>query len=383
MDIRRIESNEIDQMVPLRDYCFSRKYTGDKLTDYINWTKHSTSTGAFSDDKLVGQMMSLPLSQQLYQHTFKMAGVGFVGVYPEFRSGGVMKQIIKEALKLMREEEQYVSVLGPFSVGYYRKMGWEVMFDSVNYEIDMRDFPEIKLDSVPVFHRFDFKDWPKEKVQTLYNEVAEMKHGWMFRDELWWERLKLREADSYFVLVEDGFMRYRKSGTTFLMEDLVTKTYEAQKQLLHYITLHRSNFFKIQGVSSIHHPLNYFLTAVPCDRLVGNQFMGRIVDVEKTMSVVPVKTTTNCFYLNIQDPLCEWNDGLFKVENGKIERINDQVANDDVIIEISIQALSALFFGYKTIEELRYLNLIECSKEGLNQFSETYQFQPVEIFDHF
>lgn len=95
MEIRKIKNNEIEQMVPLRDYCFSRKYTGNKLTDYINWTQNSTNIGAFSNDKLVGQMMSLPLHQNLYNKTFKMAGVGFVGVYPEYRSGGVMKKSFK------------------------------------------------------------------------------------------------------------------------------------------------------------------------------------------------------------------------------------------------------------------------------------------------
>ena len=383
MEVRIIQNNETEQMIPLRDYCFSRRYTGDKLQDYVNWTKNSTSTGAFFGDKLVGQMMSLPLQQQLYNQTMKMAGVGFVGVYPEFRSSGVMRKIIQESLKKMRSEEQYVSILGPFSVSYYRKMGWEVIFDSITYTVDMRDFPTISLHNQPKFKRFDFSDWPSETIKKMYNEIAMTRNGWMLRDDSWWERLQLREGDSYFVLVEDGFMRYRKEGTTFIIEDIVTRSYKVQQELLYYITLHRSNFFKVRGVSSINNPLNYFLTSVPCERLVGNQFMGRIVDVEKVMSNVPIIESSNSSYLKINDPLCDWNQGYFRVQNGMFERITEKDVLEDAIIEISIQALSAVFFGYKTMNELDYLGLVKGSKKSLANFSRIYHFQPVEIFDHF
>ncbi|MDT2842709.1 GNAT family N-acetyltransferase [Vagococcus lutrae] len=382
MEIRKIKNNEIEQMVPLRDYCFSRKYTGNKLTDYINWTQNSTNIGAFSNDKLVGQMMSLPLHQNLYNKTFKMAGVGFVGVYPEYRSGGVMKKIIQNSLYTMRKEGYFVSILGPFSVSYYRKMGWEVIFDSITYEIDMRDFPTIKLDHEISFQRYDFKDWPEKKVKELYNEVAKKKNGWMIRDDRWWERLQLREPDSYFVMVDDGFMRYRKSGTIFLIEDLVAKNFRAERELLYYITLHRSNFFTVKGLSSVNNSINYFLTSINCHRSVGNQFMGRIIDVEETLNYVPVKKNNQELFIQVDDPLCPWNNGLFEVKNGKFNKVENLNKTNDKII-ITIQALSALFFGYKTVEELYYLNLISGNEKMIESLADIYQFQTVEIFDHF
>ena len=49
-------------------------------------------------------------------------------IYPEYRQGGVTKGLLQAAFKKMKKDGQVLSVLSPFSIGFYRHFGYEVFF---------------------------------------------------------------------------------------------------------------------------------------------------------------------------------------------------------------------------------------------------------------
>lgn len=136
-----LTTEQSDQVHRLRDYSFSSSYVGERRKDFQYWIEHSTTIGAFNRDKLVGQLLVLPLNMTIHNRNFKMEWIGFVATYPEYRNQGIMKKLMQRALEEMRRNGQIISVLSPFSVSFYRHFGWEILCDNINYSIPAKLFP--------------------------------------------------------------------------------------------------------------------------------------------------------------------------------------------------------------------------------------------------
>lgn len=51
---------------------------------------------------------------------------------------------MSECLRHMREKRQYISILCPYSIPFYRKMGWEVVSDKLSFHIKDTQLPRRK-----------------------------------------------------------------------------------------------------------------------------------------------------------------------------------------------------------------------------------------------
>ena len=69
---------------------------------------------------------------------WKMGGIAGVATYPEYRRNGYVKKLLIQALEKMRNDQQIVSLLHPFDIGFYRKFGWEVFTENKKMLIDRK-----------------------------------------------------------------------------------------------------------------------------------------------------------------------------------------------------------------------------------------------------
>lgn len=383
MEIRKIKKSEKNQMVTLRDYCFSKKYNNAKLLDYKYWTQISECIGLFDGDKLGGQLIILPLRMNLYGRDCRFGGIGFVGLYPEYRSGGYMKKIIIKSLETMRENGQLLSILGPFSISYYRKMGWEILYDVVSYEVNMSDFPRFDKILNLHFERFDFNNIDISNVKEIHNRAVQKNNGWMYRTEDWWKRLESREPDSMFAVFEKGYLRYNKEGTSFIINDFVFLDSETEKNLYNFILLHRSNFFVVKGVTSIDSSISYRLSNTQAIRSLGNNVMARIVDVEKYISFLEKKIDSP-LYIKVTDQLCSWNNKIFLLDKDNIEVVDIlNIEDQDSWVKVDIATLSASILGYFKMNKMESLDLIRGSQSGKLLYEKLIPKDTTIMFEHF
>lgn len=383
MEIRKIKKSEKNQMVTLRDYCFSKKYNNAKLLDYKYWTQISECIGLFDGDKLGGQLIILPLRMNLYGRDCRFGGIGFVGLYPEYRSGGYMKKIIIKSLETMRENGQLLSILGPFSISYYRKMGWEILYDVVSYEVNMSDFPRFDKILNLHFERFDFNNIDISNVKEIHNRAVQKNNGWMYRTEDWWKRLESREPDSMFAVFEKGYLRYNKEGTSFIINDFVFLDSETEKNLYNFILLHRSNFFVVKGVTSIDSSMSYRLSNTQAIRSLGNNVMARIVDVEKYISFLEKKIDSP-LYIKVTDQLCSWNNKIFLLDKDNIEVVDIlNIEDQDSWVKVDIATLSASILGYFKMNKMESLDLIRGSQSGKLLYEKLIPKDTTIMFEHF
>ena len=86
----------------------------------------------------------------------------------------------------------------------------------------------------------------------------------------------------------------------------------------------------------------------------------------------------------VQDPMCEWNNGILKLseKNGKLQ--TKFFPNESLDTKISIEGLSALLYGTMTVEEVEYFgwfkNLTPEDKEVLSVWFPRREYYCTEFF---
>ena len=360
ISISLVTKEQSEQVHRLRDYCFSSNYQGEKREDFQYWIEHSTTIGAFDDytEKLVGQLLILPLNMTIHNQNYKMGGIGFVATYPEYRNRGIMKKLMEKALEEMRRNQQAISVLAPFSVSFYRQFGWELFCDTVHYSISIYNCPLFgkKLD---IIHRFSFRYLDEKSfddIRYFHNEQMLIGTGGVQRDMAWWNRIKRREPDSHFAAVYEGnkvsgYIRYVIQDLTFHIKDFITQNNNSDQAIWRFIAAHSASINKIVGITANHSYFDFSFHDPQIKKELTSDVMMRIVDVEKFLKDYNWKKLNDSLYIEIEDPIAPWNEKVLHINLvGEVCHCETHVSKDK-ILALPINIFSALMVGYLPLSE--------------------------------
>ncbi len=78
--------------------------------------KNADVIGWFNDDQLISQLCIYPSQVNIHGKIFSMGGLTGVGTYPEYANLGLMNDLIKSGLKIMKDKGQWISYLYPYSI---------------------------------------------------------------------------------------------------------------------------------------------------------------------------------------------------------------------------------------------------------------------------
>lgn len=365
IEIKLISPEDYQQVHRLRDYCFPNKYAGTRREDFHYWVEHSLTLGAYNEEKVVGQLLVLPLNMTVHGVSYEMGGIGFVATYPEHRNQGIMKKLMLQSLKEMRENGQFISVLAPFSVSFYRYFGWELFFEKLHYSIPNEAFPNFGH-QVDVVKRMSF-EWPEEvvfqEIQQFFNEQAIKNNGSMKRDGAWWQRLARREPNSHLAAYYRdhqiaGYVRYEISNLTFLIKDFVAEDSVAEQAIWRFITSHTASVKTIEGVTSNNSHFGFHFEQPQFKQEITKDVMVRIVYVFEFLKRYPWGDIRQPLYVYIKDTFGPWNENLYKInKNGHVEEMDENLVEDKHILALPIHVFSAMMVGYLTVNDtLRYAN---------------------------
>ena len=390
MEYRNVKENEIDQVIKIKDYCFLNAYAGKRLEDFKYWAEVSTIVGAFDHEALAGQIVILPLAMNIHGQQYQMGGIGFVATYPEYRNSGIMKQLIKSSLEKMREQQQWVSVLGPFSVSFYRHFGWELFFDKIHYEVSMHQL-SAKKENMGRIIRFNYEDGREylEDVKKLYHQYTLSTNGVMVRDEAWWKRLEMRDPDVSFALSLDeegtpqGYIRYVKKGQTLSLLDQVAFNIKAEQSLWEFIKTHRSNFTTVTGLAAVQDSFGTQWDEPQFKQEILHDKMIRIVDVEEFLKVYPFNETTSPLYLNVTDKFAPWNQGIYEIHSHRVTKRTNEEVRRESCLEMDISSLSAYLAGYHDLNWYHYHKKARADKEVINKWDKAVPNESPRFYEHF
>ncbi|AIC94272.1 MULTISPECIES: GNAT family N-acetyltransferase [Shouchella] len=336
--------------------------------------EQSSILGWFSKNKLISQMVVYPFSVNIHGRAYKMGGVTGVGTYPEYAGLGLMNDLMKESLTLMREKGQTISYLFPYSIPYYRKKGWEIISDVITYTVRDTQIPK-PYDVPGRIERVSFHD---KDIRKAYEQFSKKENGAMIRNELAWDEHFKWERDDLIACVyydakeqPTGYMYYKVENETFFVQEMIFNNEEARRGLWNFIGAHFSMVYYVKGKIFANEPLSFFLEDGEIEEKISPYYMARIVDVEEFLRGFPFTSyAKQAIVLKVNDPMLEWNQDVFKLtfENGqKVERVSEDTPVD---ASLDIQTLVTLLLNYKRAKDLKEIGRIEATNATISYLEE-------------
>jgi predicted acetyltransferase len=296
------------------------------------------------------------------------AGVTVVGTAPEHRGKGAGGWMMKRMHEEVRERGYPLATLFPATLTFYRGSGYERAGAWNEYEIELSKIG-LKDRGLDV--------WPVEKgdyaeVKRLYDLRAARTNGMLDRVELMWKRChEPREKVAFRYLfgssgAAEGYVAFTQGGQfeAIKITDHCALTREANLRLLTFFADHRSLATKVSWYGGPNDPLLYLLPEQSVKPLHRLDWMVRITDVERALSLrgyppgLSVKID-----LEVTDNQLPGNQGRFTVDisEGRAEvRRGGSAA-----LRMDVRTLAPLYTGYYTAQELMVLGGLEGDTEAL------------------
>ena len=397
LELRPVSTEYLDQYDELLRYVFQVTQTDLAESGYeegeITRAKQpvlqrSDVIGWFNkDDELISEVSVYPCKVNVHGRIYEMGGMTGVGTYPEYSGMGLVTELIHVALMRMRDNQQWISYLYPYSVTYYRKKGWEIMSDMITFDIKDSQIP--KMDSAPGY--VERKTVEEEDVRDVYNQFAQVTHGAMTRtkndwDEYWrWENEQERTAAVYYNAKNKarGFMFYWIENDVFHIKEMVCLDEEARKGLWIFIGAHFSMIERVKGRIYKNEPLAFWLEDSQIIEKIEPYYMARIVDVEQFLKNYPFADVGEPFHFVVSDPMAEWNNGAFSVRWDKEGEQHISREPLGMPVTLDIQTLSSLLMSYRRPSYFANVERLHTDKRTLQLLNTVIPDQQPYFSDYF
>ncbi|WP_312124941.1 GNAT family N-acetyltransferase [Lysinibacillus boronitolerans] len=363
--MREIRLDEMAQSIDLLNYVFQMSMSIHKDRRFVNAKSRQFNEGHaigwFDGSQLVSQILSLPFEVNVHGKIYEMGGITAVGTYPEYSGHGLMESLIIESLQSMRNEGQYISYLFPYSIPYYRKKGWEIMSDIVEFQVKDTQLPHYAGLNGKI-RRVDPKH---EDVVAIYARYAQKTHGVMVRNSIAWNE-KFQEdfweekfIDSDVNLqaavyydeedVAQGYMFYRIMEENYYIDEIVYLQEEARKGLWNFVSAHSSMVYNVYGKTTGNEAVAFLLEDSEIIQKVSPYFMARIVDVKEFLLRYPFVGQNFELQLAVSDRTVAWNNGTYiiKMKDGNlsVQKVSETLNANAV--HLTVQTLATMLLGYK------------------------------------
>lgn len=373
LTLKHVTKDYLTQFNALLRYAFQ---VTDKELKSIGWDEEeirqskspvldrANVIGWFDGDKLASQIAIYPMKVNIHGELFDMGGITGVATYPEYTKMGLMHALIRRGLEEMRENRQTISFLYPYSIPFYRKMGWEIISDKMSYTIKDTQLP--KFVDVPGIVERVADNHPD--FLALHDRFTLQRHGMLLRDDLAWEEYWRWDTDDIVVAVyydEDhaaqGYVVYLLEEDVFKIKELIYLNQEARHGLWNYVSAHFSMIEKVKGYNYTNEPMAFLLEDSEIYESIRPYFMARIVDFERFILGYPfaMRPSGRKLHFAIDDPMAEWNRGSFTVtwdEDGNTVCQRD--STDGLNVTLSMQTLCTMLMGYRRPSYLRRIEKI-------------------------
>ena len=330
-------------------------------------------------------------------------GIGAVNTDPEYRRGGLVREIFAEMATECDRREIPLTVLHPFSFAYYRGFGFERVADH-----RVLEFPITALNFVPRYPNLTrcMGDTHSQELCEVYNSFAKGGRHLMFKRDpdhfptndpkkkVYLSRDEKGRPDGYIILeIENYFSVNRMVSVNLHVHELIALTDQAMDKLFGFIRMFEGEMetVKLENISMIpevelrlRHYMHTSLSILP-------DIMVRINDVKSFFETIPYPAEAGCFtFKTAEPPRSPWSgektNGVWRVTyaGGKaiVEKLPDDTEDYDFYADIA--SLAQLVFGYDSYgydfarhtPGTRWLN-------PASDFFRAFPRRPAGIFEHF
>lgn len=361
-----------EDILDLGCYAFQSSLSEQARSKKKERMKQETIYGIFHEGALASKLHILHQELFLGGEPIKFGGIASVATWPEFRRKGHVNKLFAQALKDLRNKNISISMLHPFDVSFYRRLGYELTHYMRTITLTPNDIPYEK--SSGSVSRVTFKD-AKEALHNLYQKEANRYNLSLNRDDFWWEHRVVSEEDSLVLAYDekgtvDGYLLANLQKNELVVEELVYESRDSWLRLMTWVRNHDSMVQKIKMVLFPNDPTPFYLTNPRVKEDQHAYFMTRIVDVKAFFEDYPYPCNDSItIVLDVKDNVASWNNGkwLLNISEGSChahEVVEKDEVEADLTIRADIQSLAALWLNSQTINQLTFFQQIECEGDA-------------------
>ncbi|MFW3578886.1 GNAT family N-acetyltransferase [Vagococcus fluvialis] len=387
------DKKDIEKVHELGSYAFNMDHTEEQKQAYIEKNTFIDNYVDEVDGEFLSQIVSYPFEVTIKGQVMKMSGIGDVASYPETRGSGGIRNIFSTIFNDLHENGIELSYLAPFSQPFYRKFGYETVFDSEEIRIPKAVITQIKPEKKGKVKRVKWEDEDTKAIlKEIYRDTLEKVHGSVIREDYWWHYTMIKKQKRVAICYDDnnmpqGYLIYGLVGASeFQIFEMAYRNSFALRKLMSFVSSHSGSFNEFVSTNLPDKAVLELFTEISgITRKTYSYMMVKIVNFKQFIEKYPFKEVEKeaDFYVEIQDNSCEWNNEIFHlvIKNGKAtcEKVTEAKKID---YSGSIQHFTQVFMGRLTLEKAVWLELIDEKTEGSN-LSELIDSMTPRMYDYF
>lgn len=329
---------------------------------------------------IAGGLAILKMGQWYGSQCVPMAGIGGVGILPEYRGSGAAIALLQHTLAELYAEGFAISMLYPATQHPYRKVGYEQAGSFCRWQMPT-DAIQIRERSLPIqavdpLHFEAFSD--------IYSQQAKSTNGYLKRNQAIWKEIieaPSKEVINYAYLIGNsaspsGYIIFSQKpsdnyGFTIRIRDLVLLNVDAVKRFWTFVADHRSQIKKVEWRQSMVDSLTFLLPEQTATVIDAMRWMLRIINVSKALELRGYAQDTEAeLHMEIEDELLNENHGRFvlKVAKGKGE-VSKGGKGD---LKLHVRGLSPLYTGLFSPLQLKLVGQLEASDAVLSNATKIF-----------
>ena len=386
----------LEQIHELGSYAFNSNHTKEQRDIYLKKNESIDNYVDEVDGQVTSQIVGYPYQVTINGQVMGMSGIGDVATYPEARGTGSIRLLFEAIFNDLHEKGTELSYLAPFSQSFYRKFGYENIFDYDEIRIPKETIVQIKPEKTGSVKRVLWENKEaQETIKELYRKTLGTHNGSLVREDYWWDFvLTFNQGRRLAIAYDDqkqacGYIVYGLIGASeFMIYEMSYTNLFGLKKLMTFVSSHSGSFDEFVS-TNLPDPkiLELFTETQNIVRKTHSSMMARIVNFKEFIEKFNFKSspTKEIVYLEVNDSTCSWNNGIFKLSivNGKSTCEKIDPSNEAMIhYSGSIQRWTQIFMGRVTFEEAQWLNLIDSKNESTN-FSELFLPSTPRLYDYF
>ena len=400
MKIRKLLSEEIDFSIQMSEFAFQYELSSEERIERREMVKPENTWVIEENGEILSKSTTIPLYTYIFGEKIPMGGVSGVVTWPEHRRSGLVKKLLHHSLEEMRKEGQILSFLYPFSIPFYRKMGWELFAEQQRITLTKEQLPSRKTEPRGKVRRVE-NDY--NLIDSVYQTWAKRYLGTLVRDKDWWttsifKRKKGRLAVHYNQSNQPtGYIIYQVKDNTMTIKEIIWLDPDAREGLFSFISNHDSMVEKVIWNTVPHSGMPFLLEDPKVKREVESYFMARIVDVNEFISLYPFQLSLNDepLIIHVYDEFCTWNDGTYFLSSGegtdkttKVKFFPSKETGSCLHppkkgVGIPVQTLTAVLFNSQSVDVLFKEGLITGEEEAVRKLEESIPKKLPFIYDFF
>lgn len=357
--------------------CFGESSTEDRAQKLAKILPLERTLAAFDGGEMVGVTGAFEFDVTVPGGQLPAAGVTMTGVLPTHRRRGILRSMMQQQLRDVRDWGEPVAILWASEGSIYGRYGYGLAVPEITIELE-RDRAAFKT---PLAPRGRTRLLPRQDAASIMAEVYDRARGnvpgMITRTADWWESNTFPDHDekkdppALYVVLEledraEAYAAYKvhsewnldgfSEGWLEVIEEVAT-TPEASAQVWRFL-LGIDLIKTIKAYLPLDHPLKHLVAESRRLRMgVKDAVWLRVVDLEATLEG-RTYAEADSLVLELEDDLCPWNSGRWRLDTGgdspTVER-SEEAAD----LRMAPAELGAIYLGANTFGELKRAGLVE------------------------